>query len=74
MRKSKRKYGFPLALRNFIRKYGPPIVFLCLIYVGIDAFHAFIDYLKRTWDIGAGITAVSLVFWLYVDFTLSRFS
>lgn len=64
MRKFTRKHRFP-ALRNFIRKYGPPILLIGMVYLGIEAFHAFIDYLKRTWDVGALIMAWACVISLF---------
>lgn len=67
MRKFIRRHGprTTFALRKFLRRYGPPIIFIGLIYLGIEAFHAFIDYLKRTWDVGAALMAGACVISLY---------
>lgn len=64
MRKFTRNQGSPIVvtLRQFIRKYGPPILLIGMVYLGIEAFHAFIDYLKRTWDLQALFLAVLSVF------------
>ncbi|MGR3279748.1 hypothetical protein ACSYAD_32335 [Acaryochloris marina NIES-2412] len=67
MRKFTRNQGSPIVvtLRKLIRKYGPPILLIGMVYLGIEAFHAFIDYLKRTWDIGALILAWACVISLF---------
>lgn len=67
----KRRPSSAFTIRNFIRKYGPPILLMGLVYLGIEAFHAFIEYLKQTWDLGALFLAVSallsLIGWYMVS-------
>ncbi|KAI9129603.1 hypothetical protein [Acaryochloris sp. CCMEE 5410] len=52
-------------MRKFIRNFGILMVCVVLVQLGIYAFHAFIGYLLRTWDVEAAALAVFFSFWLF---------